>query len=426
MDQQQIQNIDEKRFFRLPFEKNTFRLSLNTLNAHSNFRKPANFYQIETKILSFKNELLTVSVKLPDEPKKLVYLKVTREELLVSCNFDTDQTYLSRYAYYAILGKMVYSETANFKEYYWPDFFDPNTGRSKFLKIFNDRRGFDINLKPKYPSFYKPGDTLLELQQDQEVPKAGKPLNSLPEELPISDKVMGFALADTNLSSIHSNHYPFLVPFHGILTKDRKKIKYYSSFHLNEHDSSELILSENQKQLTNICFKMRELAPVRNLGWQDKFVPNKEELENGKKLFLLWHHAFELIQSQKHLYFACTMGLKNLKRKPSRSWMNPCEFKKERPQLVIKRIDKGDYFQIELAFKINGKLKTLYYPDLAFFVRPKSNWLHKYLLGSFNDYLLTSFFRKTCNKLAVLKPHYAGDFESFMNKLEEKYEIIDF
>ncbi|WP_164675065.1 hypothetical protein [Anditalea andensis] len=49
-----------------------------------------------------------MSVKVPDEPKRLVYLKVTEKELLVSCDFDTDRTYLSRYAYYALLAQMNY------------------------------------------------------------------------------------------------------------------------------------------------------------------------------------------------------------------------------------------------------------------------------------------------------------------------------
>lgn len=421
----QIQTIEEKKCYKLPFEKNTFYLSEKTLNAHSKFRNPNGYLRIETKELSFKNEILTLSVKLPNEPKMLVYLKVTKMELLVSCNFDTDQTYLSRYAYFALWNQMGYTKAANFEEYYWPDFFDPKTGRSKYLQIFNDRRGFDINLKSKYPSFYKPGDPLLELQDDQDIPKDEILPRNLPENLPITDKSIGFALADTSLSSFHSNHYPFLVPLHGVISKDREKIKTFASFHLNEDDGSELALSHDQKELSKICFKMRELAPVSNSSWHDTFVPNSEELEKGKQLFILWHQAYKLLLTQKYVYFFHTRGLKYVKGKPRRSWMSPCEFKKETPQLVIKRIDKGEYFQIELGFRINGKFNSLHYPNLTFFLRPETNWLEEYLLGSFNDWHVVSFFAKTKFKMAVLKPHYKDEFEFFINSMAERYEMIE-
>ncbi|MCH7407724.1 hypothetical protein, partial [Belliella aquatica] len=379
----------------------------------------------ETSKLHFKNEVLTLSVKLPDEPKKLVYLKVTEKELLVSCNFDTDQNYLSRYAYFTLLKHMNYEDKACFKKFYWPNFFDQMTGSSKYFKITNDRRGFDIELRPKYPTFYKPGDDLLILQTKLQTQEA-KTYNKISlDDLPDTDYAIGFCLADTHLSSYHSNHYPFLVPFHGLLSKDRERIKNFTCFHLSETDSNELILSQTQKELSRICFKMRELAPLSNSDWQDIFVANEEELENGKQLFKLWQQAYELILSQKHTYFFHTRGLRNVNGKPSRSWMRPCEFKKETPHLVIKRIDKGEYYKIELRFKINGKLNIPQYPNLAFFIRPKTNWLKKYLLGSFDDYLVSSFFARTQYKMAVLKPHYKGAFEDFMNSLAERYEIIE-
>lgn len=418
--------LEEKKFFRLPLEQGTLCLLEKTLNGNSKFRKPSYYFRIETTVIQFRNEILTLSVKLPDEAKRLVYLKVTQHELWVSCDFDTDQTYLSRYAYFALLDQMGYHGEAHFDKYYWPDFFDSKTGRSKFLKIFNDRRGFDIYLKSKFPSFYKPGNNLLELRFGHELPEIESKHKIFLEDDPKkTDYAIGFALADTILTSFHSNHYPFLVPFHGVLSKDRERIKNFTSFHLNEGDSSELILSQNQKELTDICFKMRELAPISNADWQNGFVANDEEIEKGKQLFRLWQHAYPLILSQKHLYFFHTRGLKYVKGKPSRSWMRPCEFGKETPQMVLKKTDKGDYFQVELLFKINGKLNVPHYPNLAFFIRPKSNWLKKYLLGNFNDYLVTSFFAKTQYKIAVLKPHYKGDFENFIKGLTKRYEIIE-
>lgn len=83
----------------------------------------------------------------------------------------------------------------------------------------------------------------------------------------------------------------------------------------------------------------------------------------------------------KHVYFFHTRGLKYVKGKPRRSWMRPCEFKKERPQLVIKRIDKGAYFQIELGFKINGKFNCLHYPN--FLLKTRNQLARRVPLGKF-------------------------------------------
>ncbi|KEO75193.1 hypothetical protein [Anditalea andensis] len=420
----QTQPLEAKTYYRLPLEIGTFCLLEETLNAHSKYRKPLSHYRIETKKLHFRNEILTLSVKLQDEPKMLVYLKVTEKELLVSCNFDTDQNYLSRYAYFTLLDRMRYDRKVCFEEYYWPDFFDSNTGRSKYLKIINDRRGLDIELKPKYPTFYKPGDPLLHLKNDGKVPIAKTNNKIFIEDLPHTDYAVGFCLADTNLESFHSNHYPFLVPFHGILSKDRKNIKSFTSFHNDESDMDNLTLSQKQNELSKICFKMRELAPIKNTSLC-RFKFKEDVIDKGKQLFKLWHEAYELILSQKHTYFFHTWGMVNVKGKPSRSWMKPCEFKNEVPQLAIRKIDKGEYYQIELLFRINGKLQAPEYPNLAFFIRPKDNWLKIYLLGDFNDYLLISFFAKTYFKLAVLKCHYRGEFKNFMESLSAQCEIIE-
>jgi hypothetical protein len=76
-----------------------------------------------------------------------------------------------------------------------------------------------------------------------------------------------------------------------------------------------------------------------------------------------------------------------------------------------------------LQFKVKGKIYITASPNIAFFINPKVDWLKIYLLGSYNDYLLTSFFAKTGFKLAVLKCHYKGEFEDFVEGLAEQYEV---
>jgi hypothetical protein len=421
----QLPILEEKQCFKLPFGKGSFNLTEVTLNSNSAFRKPTYFYPIHLRKIGFHHEVLSLGVKLEGEAEQRVYLKVKKDELWVSCSFDTDQTYLSRYAYFGILKLMDFNGSVNFKKFYWPGFFDPETGKSKYLQILNDRMGMDINLKNKYPSFYKPGDSLLQLHIEQDRPRNKTKKDIRLDEVPEASQAMGYFLADTHLVSYHSNHYPFLVPFRGILTKDGQKIKSFSSFVVKESEIDPSGCTSKQKQLNEICFKMMGLAAVNNASNQNRFEPNEDEVERGKQLFELWQEAQDLILSQKHIYFCHTYGLRNLVGKPNRRFIKACEIRKETPQLQVKKVDKGDYYQLELHFKANGKMYIPASPNIAFFINPKVDWLKIYLLGSFNDYLLTSFFAKSNFKLAVLKCHYKGDFEDFVEGLAEHYEIME-
>jgi hypothetical protein len=419
----QLPILEEKQCFKLPFEKGSFNLTEVTLNSNSAFRKPTYFYPIQLRKIGFHHEVLSLGVKLEGEAEQRVYLKVKKDELWVSCSFDTDQTYLSRYAYFGLLKLMDFNGSVNFKKFYWPDFFDPETGKTKYLQILNDRMGMDVNLKPKFPTFYKPGASLLQIQPEIEVPRINTRELIRLDELPLTDDVLGYCIANRQMNSFHSNHYPFLLPFHGILSKDREKIKSFTSFVVKGSEIYSSALTRKQEQLNEICFNMWDLAPISNESFHGRFQFNEEEIERGKQLFELWHEAMALILSQKHLYVCRSYGMKNLLGKPNRNWMKACDIRREIPQLLIKKRNKGDYFLFELQFKVKGKLHIPEYPNIAFFINPKVDWLKIYLLGSYNDYLLTSFFAKSNFKLAVLKCHYKGEFENFVEGLAERYEI---
>jgi hypothetical protein len=124
------------------------------------------------------------------------------------------------------------------------------------------------------------------------------------------------------------------------LTKDREKIKSFSSFLVKESDGELLTFSTKQAQLNEICIRMRDLAPIENVFYQNQYVLNEEEIERGKQLFAIWHEAMVLILSQKHLYVCRSYGMKNLIGKPRRNWLKACEIRRETPQLLLKKINK--------------------------------------------------------------------------------------
>jgi len=145
-------------FFSLPFSAGTRKLSLQTLDNHSDFRKPQRGYMpVTVKESTFVNELLTLRVILEKEPEEKVYLKVTENALLVSCSVDTDESYLSRYAYFAIRNLISYRHEYDFEDYYWPGLFNAQTGRSRFLTIAKMRDKLICHLKIRYIGMFKPG-----------------------------------------------------------------------------------------------------------------------------------------------------------------------------------------------------------------------------------------------------------------------------
>ena len=415
---------DPKNFYRLPFEKGTFELTEQTLNLNSDFRKPHYFYKIKVRNIHFQNEILTLGVKLEGEPEKLIYLKVTLHELLVSCNVDTDSGYLSRYAYFGLLSLLDFRSSKCFESYYWPDFFDPLTGKSKFLKIYNDRQGLDIYVKTQYPHFYKPDDELIEWYIGKDNPKRKPTSPLLTEELPFYGTTIGYFIADVKLSSIHSNHYPFLIPFLGVPTKDKQRIKSYTSILLSENDLHSIDITPTQQELNAICFSMRKLAPVESRNWRTQFSPNSDEKEKGSQLMELWYKAKPLIQSQKYIHYYNTHGLVYLPRRPSRNWVHDCTIHSESPKLVILLFDKGEYYLLELRFRVNKKLHIPEKTDIAFFICGTTDPKNLYLLERFTDYQLVSFFSQYGNKFAVLKLHYRDELKGFVEKLATDYEFI--
>lgn len=104
---EQITKPGKYHYYALPFNKGTVTLTLDTLNKHSEFRFPKHPYlPIRKKTISFQNEILILGIRLGEEKEEKVYIQVLQTELRISCTVDTDQTYLSRYAYFALYNFM--------------------------------------------------------------------------------------------------------------------------------------------------------------------------------------------------------------------------------------------------------------------------------------------------------------------------------
>lgn len=417
-----------KLFFRLPLEPNTVKLRLKTLNSYSEFKRPDRPYlRINIRKIYFRNEVLTIGVKLNDEIEERVFIRVKEKELLVSCTVDTDETYLSRYAYFTLIELMSLNDFHDFEEFYWPGFFNPTTGKSKYLNIINDRRGMDVFLKPNYLHFYKPGHKLVFPSSNSEIILRASLIHEEGDAEWENDYTIGYCLADTNLQSLHSNHFPFLVPYYGILTKGREAVKTFQAFIVRKEPELPVILTPIQVQLNKICFEMMEFAPIKSYRYRS----STEEIEEIKsensatavKLFKLWAQAISLLNNQIHTHYHFTYGMSNVSGKPRKKNIEVCRFSMEIPMICFFLIDKGQYYELHLRFKVKNKTLVPYGCNTEFFLRAQNDAMTFYLLNNIADYKIASFFAKHGFKLAVLKSHYKNEFKDFINRLAEFYEV---
>ncbi|RZK10781.1 MAG: hypothetical protein EOO43_19925 [Flavobacterium sp.] len=382
--------IPNSRLFKLSFLEGTLKLTYDELNSHSEFRLTKGL-SINIRKISFQNEWLTIGIKLDDEKEEKVYLKATLKELLISCSVDTDESYLSRYAYFALHKLMYINDYCNFKRYYWPDFFTSRNGGSKYLTIINDRNGLDITFKPNYSFFVKPGQELIMPTIE---PKFNRPLMIFMDKKVVINQQhngIGFCLADTYLKSCHSNHLPFLIPYSGVLTQKKNAVKTFTSFVTSETNEDISQFSPMQIELYKICVRMglitAILKPEYECTEEKLAIIKAETLKRFKEMLTLWQDAFPYLihQPLTHHYF--TYGLRNIRKKPRKMDMKPCTFGYEVPKICFLWKDKGEYY--ELDYRISDCKLTLFFAEREFKIMILK--AHYNYFGEYVEYLRTHF-----------------------------------
>lgn len=417
-------------FFRLPLKQGTRILTLITLNQYSDFRSPKRPYlRIQTRKISFYNEVLTIGVILNDEEEERIYLKATFSELLVSCSVDTEEGYLSRYAYFALYKMMSVYDLYDFEDYFWPGFFDPKTGESKFLRIYKSRDGLYISTKVIYKGLYKPENYLPAIANDIHVTREAI---TIPKEVQARDEgiVLGYSLSDTNPEGWRSNHYPFLIPYAGILDKNKTYIKGFKTYILSEKDLPDINLTSVQQSLIEICFEMKKIALILQPQYRDEINVTIERHQTNKqnfiRLFELWQRAYPLLTSRLHTHYRFTYGMRNVKGKPLKSAMIPCDFGAEIPELCFLWKDKGDYFKLELRFMLGKQIYEVHnYLHTTFFIVPSAEPARYFLLNSLMDCEVVRFFCKRHFQLLMLKVHYDVYCKDFVDRLRATYRFIN-
>ena len=416
----------KSQFYKLPFDKSTRILRLNVLESHTELRagnRP--YYMVERKPLSFKKGVLTMRVKLENEPPVKVYLKVEYDHLLVSCNIDTDENYLGRYVY-RTLRAMLWNEFHDFEEYYWPECFNEATGKSKYLQVICDRYGVDIRLKEEFKGFFRPDDYFLDISERkvlerQHVTDGFATLNN--------EYLIGYCLANTDPVRFHSNHYPFLIPYKFSLNADNNTVKSFTGFLFEEDDSFEQSeLSANQTELNSICYEMKKMARIQFREYGDNNERSDEiddlNFSNKRKIFELFNNALSMLSTEPFTHYLFTYGMRNIQKRPMKKDMQVARFSGDVPSLNFLLSDKGDYYELKLRFKVKGKIFLFCEDRIAmFFICSSSNPTVWYLLECETDSRVVLFFSRKNFKIQIPKGYYKEHFESYIDEIKKHYEL---
>lgn len=414
--------------FKLPLERGLL-LTRDLLNCFSSIRRP-NKPHLPVKIrnISYQQEVLLIGVSIANENEEHVYIKVHLGYLMIACSVDTDESYLSRYAYYALDQLINSGKYFNFERFYWPDFFNAASGKSKYLDIINDRNGLDIFLKPKYSPFFKPGQQLYYPSNKSQRISRAMPPPAAANLISKQEISIGYCLADSYLRSIHSNHWPFLVPYTFLPIKSGEKIKNFLGFVIEKADLPVLNYSAAQIALNGLSKQMMSLAPIVSASGSNAESENEQihykNLSKRDELFLLWQEALPALQTQQFTHHMESQGMINVKGKPMKMYMNACTFSAEIPKLGFSWRDKGEYFELKLLFKVKNKVLTPALLNTAFFINSSDDPMRFYLLDNLQDFYVMGLFNKYQNCMSVFKCQYEEHFKSFKEQLEKVYELL--
>lgn len=414
--------------FSLPFQSNSWKLTPEILDKYCGLKSSErySYMPVTVREIDYQNEVLTLGVLIAGEVEQQVYLQVCSRYLLVSCSTDTDETYLSRYAYYGLREFITNRHNDDFNSYYSPGFFDLETGISKYLDIVKDKYGISIRLKRSYSPFFKPG---------QELYLAWNPFKPLtrPKITPAVRKLiseegtgLGYCLAETYFNASPSNHWPFLIPYTFVPTRNGNAVKTFTRFIKEDTGLPALDYDASQKALNKLCYQMMALAPIttRSNSEAEKEEARRRNVSNRKQLFLLWHRALPRVLPQQFTHHLHTHWMRKLKVKPERQYMETCSYSADVPRLCFSWRDQGEYYELHILFRAGDEVLMPALYNAAFFISPIDAPMQFYLLNSLQDYYVLNMFRKYNNCISVFKVHYERYFKQFKAQLEKVYEVV--
>jgi hypothetical protein len=393
-------------FYSLPLEDD-YKLTEEVLRECIDKRpsKQVGWFYPDLKLLCYKDGVTELINKVGRNFFSL-FIKVEKEKLLAACSCCTQVEKLCIHAFNALLRLLNYDETITLK------MFLPDAVQT----VFTNRQYFET--KPGIQNLFKPKANLGSVYAIKE-PLAEYNIEDV-LSLPAQPKAATKETTICYVLMISRRHdlLPFLIPCLGKFNRAGDKVKVFSNFLSGVEKEYEPTLTEEQKTLNKICYDMYKL--VEKLP--DQLI-HGEMLFNGTEnishVLSLWQKAFKLLLEQ-HTYIHPFFRKRQLKGKPTPSWMVKINMQKDVPVIQFQLTDQGAFYQLQMKPVINGKTINKCKTLDTFFI---SNNKNVYMLPSVRDAAIAEWMERSGNRITIFKEHFADFEKSFLHPLEKYYEV---
>lgn len=370
--------------------------------------KQAGWFYPQLKLLAYKDGTAEIFNK-SGKVSYTLSLKVEPEKLHLSCSCGMPVETLCIHAFKALSRMLVYDDLRNLKR------FMPNEAAQI---VYENKRYFET--KPGLNNMFKPKASIGSVYGIQET-LAGynfADVLAMPAAPPAKKEIRETAMCYFIMYSWRDGFLPFLLPCIGKFNKAGDKIKSFGNYLSGVQKEYATLLTPEQRELNSIAlelYKQVENLP-HELIHEDMSYNDTDGLFHVWKL---WQKAIPLL-AQQHSYTHPYFQKRQLKGKPSFSWLEKINVQIAVPLIEFKLTDKIAFYRLEMKPLINGKPITNYEMIGSFFISDGAN---VYLLASSRDAALAEWMEKSKNKITIFKKQFARFESSFLKPLEKYYAV---
>ncbi|MDN3584500.1 hypothetical protein QWZ17_26740 [Mucilaginibacter flavus] len=404
----------EMFFYAMPFKSSRQRLTREDLAEHYEPPKGRKAYMGNHYLLiSFENSILTVKVNPNDGSENHLYLHVERDELNVACTCGMPGDKLCYHAFIGLHSMCWLTEGFDFQEIYWPGYYE-NGKAKKFLEIELGKQRITVSSKPEFGTIYRSD---LQFPDDQP-PLLADPTDQIYTIKPGDTAIYAYAVCFAT-GRFRNRHFPLLLPFYGITSKDGSKVVRFTKFILpdklpakNNGHQLQQRLDDYSKTLYGIV-KPLSIAENRN---------RKTWKEAKQTVFELWQKILPVLANYPYNQSYYLWWLKYLRERPMKMFMRGCRYSLERPTLAFDLTYHKEYFTLTINVIVGSKAITVDHKPHLFVFDEETHT--GFLMNSIQDDELLIWMMDNKNEITVLAEHFSEFDRDFLGQLSEKYVVF--
>ena len=384
-------------------------------NAEEKILRMKRWYSPKLKVLSFSNGKLELKCTHQDSSENLTVL-IEKDKLRISCSCNTEVQMLCFHAYKILDDLTLFGKTDYFQQFRPNGLYEIANSHKKLFEIKSNDKGLSIVPKPGLGIIYSLENDLHENQLTEALR-----IRVSKEVMPVSfpnDSALTYII----MQSCKNRLMPFLVPCIGRLNKNRDFIKGFGGFISGVQKEYDKYLDKDQRILNKLCYNTWRIVE-NSTGSLIKENISPEEMQNIQIVYDFWQSVVPILRLQPFLHLYFLYWKKELKKKPSKSRIQPIRIGTAEPELRFRLINKGDFYQFDLRVLIKNKEIKAYLASPTFFIRDfDTDTL--FLLPNLRHAAIVEWMKVLKNKITVFQEHYI-EFENRIVKQLEQFFTIE-